>query len=237
MKFLLNMSSTKKVLNEYKEDSNLLELKGNLRKELQQTLLDMLVEIFTVCKNNQIQAFLVGGSALGAVRHGGFIPWDDDVDIGMTREDYNKFVSIFENTLSEKYILNAPNYSENAISRFPKVLLKNSLLITTDTKIPELQKIYFDIFIMERIPENTMMRRLKGIWCNTLEFIAGQVWLVDNMDDNTVEALKKAGMFTYFIRIIIGRIFSFKNVYRWNDIVDKAVQYKGKSRLVGLPTG
>lgn len=63
-------------------------------KRLQQIQLDILHEFDGICKNQQIPYFLLGGSALGAIRHGGFIPWDDDIDVGIPREDYERFLRV-----------------------------------------------------------------------------------------------------------------------------------------------
>lgn len=67
------------------------ELSPELFRRMQLTELDVLVEFDRVCRNNNIQYVLFGGSLLGAIRHQGYIPWDDDADIGMLREDYNCF--------------------------------------------------------------------------------------------------------------------------------------------------
>lgn len=64
--------------------------------DLQSKLLEMLKEIDVICRKYQITYYLIGGSALGAVRHHGFIPWDDDADIVMTRDNWLKFESIID---------------------------------------------------------------------------------------------------------------------------------------------
>ena len=61
-------------------------------KKIQSLELEALRTIITVCEKCNIEYFLVGGSVLGAIRHDGFIPWDDDIDVGMTRDNYRKFL-------------------------------------------------------------------------------------------------------------------------------------------------
>lgn len=69
-------------------------------KELLQLQLDILRDVDSFCRKNGIEYFLVGGTGIGAVRHGGYIPWDDDIDIGMTRPYYDKFLKTFNGTYS-----------------------------------------------------------------------------------------------------------------------------------------
>ena len=74
-------------------------------RRLQLTILDILKDIDSICKENNIEYYIAYGTALGAVRHGGFIPWDDDIDICMTREAYDRFLEVMPNAMPEKYDL------------------------------------------------------------------------------------------------------------------------------------
>ncbi|MBQ8741133.1 MAG: LicD family protein [Clostridia bacterium] len=233
-----NLSSRKNVLNTIKTKSGYIAVDDELRKTIQNSLLEMLVDIDKVCSENQIEFFLCGGSCLGAVRHSGFIPWDDDVDIAMTREAYMRFVEVFESNMCDKYILNAPNYSKESISRFPKVLKKDSVYITGDTTNIDLCKLYIDIFLLENVPENKFVRAVKGILCNGLEFISGQVHFIRYSTVDERKMYKEYDAVSYYIRLCIGKLFSFLSVSTYNNLVDKVVQYKNeKSKLYGFPTG
>ena len=66
-------------------------LDNDTLRKLQLTELELLVEVDRICRKNKIQYSLDGGTLLGAVRNGGFIPWDDDADVMMTRSEYNRF--------------------------------------------------------------------------------------------------------------------------------------------------
>ena len=72
-------------------------------KQLWAVLLDILVQIDSICKKHNIQYFLCGGTLLGAVRHRGFIPWDDDLDVMMKRNDYNRFCEVAPIELQQPY--------------------------------------------------------------------------------------------------------------------------------------
>ena len=89
-------------------------------RKLQNELLSILKEIDQICKRNNIKYFAVGGTLLGAVRHHGFIPWDDDIDIGMLRSDYNKFILIAKKELPNNYFV--LNFDEN--NHFPASFTK-----------------------------------------------------------------------------------------------------------------
>jgi len=70
------------------------ENEQTLTKQCQAVMLRMLKIIDYLCAKHNVQYFLIGGSLLGAIRHKGFIPWDDDLDIGMTRDNYDRFVEL-----------------------------------------------------------------------------------------------------------------------------------------------
>ena len=92
------------------------DMEKNVLRELQLVELELLEQVDAICTKHGISYFLDSGTALGAVRHGGFIPWDDDVDIGMLRDDYERFLRIAEKELDRKYCLqtrdNEPNFGK-----------------------------------------------------------------------------------------------------------------------------
>lgn len=80
-----------------------IKLDNQTKVKLQKSLFDMLIDIEGMCNKYKIELYLAYGSALGAIRHNGFIPWDDDLDVCMTRSDYNTIKKYFEKELSYKY--------------------------------------------------------------------------------------------------------------------------------------
>ena len=74
-------------------------------KQLQATMLEMLKLVDKICRENDIKYSLCSGTLLGAVRHKGFIPWDDDLDIRMTRDNYDKFLAVWDEIKPEGYAL------------------------------------------------------------------------------------------------------------------------------------
>ena len=99
----------KTMVNDSLKKSGLKMLEGEELLKLQQAMLVCAQEIHEVCRKHHLKLILQGGSLLGAVRHGGFIPWDDDMDFAMMRKDYEKFKRIFEKELGDKYRMSVPN--------------------------------------------------------------------------------------------------------------------------------
>lgn len=116
----------------------------------------ILDDIDKVCNENGIKYFLVGGTLLGAVRHKGFIPWDDDLDIAMFREDYIKFQEIFDDNMSEKYFLQNCKTDPYYPRVIAKVRLKGTIMQERSyEKLPMDRGIYVDIFPIDKIKNPT----------------------------------------------------------------------------------
>jgi lipopolysaccharide cholinephosphotransferase len=98
-------------------------------KKLQDTELEILCDIDRVCRENNIKYFLMFGTLLGAVRHKGFIPWDDDIDIGMEREDYEKFLKIAPKKLKSKFSIDNININKNYYLPYLKVKNNNTIFL------------------------------------------------------------------------------------------------------------
>ena len=133
----------------------------DLRKA-QLLMLKILKEVHKICEENNIKYFLSDGTLIGAIRHQGFIPWDDDLDIGMLREDYEKFCKIAPQILSENFILQNFQTDKGYGLQFGKVILKNTVWIEKVAKNMNRQwsGIYIDIFPYDNITENKKMQKL-----------------------------------------------------------------------------
>ena len=131
---------------------------------LQNVILDIVKDIDELCKKNNIEYYLLGGSAIGAIRHKGFIPWDDDMDIIMSADNYERFINICREQLcQEKYYLQVG--LEDWPLYFTKVKLRGTHLIELEGEtIPEVNKgIYVDIFKLDNAPTNKTARFIQYI--------------------------------------------------------------------------
>lgn len=140
-------------------------MQDKVLKKLHNSETKILDEIVRICKENDLQYFLIGGTLLGAVRHKGFIPWDDDLDIAMPREDYEKFLKIAKNFLKSDFVLDDINENPKYWLVFAKIRLKNSVVEVTNVlkEYPGEKGIWVDIFPLDSITnENRLMFKIKG---------------------------------------------------------------------------
>ena len=135
--------------------------------ELRHVELGILDYIDTVCKENNIRYFLDYGTLLGAVRHKGFIPWDDDIDICMLRDDYVKFCDVFNKQNSSNYLLLTSDNDREFPYEIGKVVDTRTKLIETDIQTSKDMGVWVDIFPKDFIPKRHKFLRL----CLFISFI------------------------------------------------------------------
>lgn len=136
-------------------------------KRLQEIEFDMLLEIKRVCNKNNIKYSLIGGTLLGAIRHKGYIPWDDDADVGMLREDYEKFRMACEIDLdAEKYYFQDDRNTEGYRWGYGKLRRKHTLFLRENQEHLKFgQEIFVDIFPLDYVPDNMLLRKVHAFRC------------------------------------------------------------------------
>ncbi len=132
---------------------------------VQQILLAYLKEVDRICKAHGIRYFLAGGTLLGAVRHHGFIPWDDDADVMMLREDYDRFLEIAKTELPENIFLQLPDTDPGTHFPFAKLRLDDTIFATKfSIKFPEQHNgVFFDVLAHDRTGKGRLSQKLH-IW-------------------------------------------------------------------------
>lgn len=141
--------------------------KGNILplEQVQNILKELMREVDTFCRKRDINYYIIGGTLLGAVRHNGFIPWDDDIDIGMIREDYEKFLSVASEFSDAYEVKNYHNFNhcDYVITR---IYIPNTYIDKATIRNTKLDKrLYFDIFPLDKTPEKVedMQKHAKAI--------------------------------------------------------------------------
>lgn len=202
-------------------------LKNNDLRKAQLLMLKILKEIHNICVKNNIKYFLSDGTLIGAIRHNGFIPWDDDLDIGMLREDYEKFCSIAQEELPEEFVLQTQKTDKGYGLQFGKVILKNTIWIEKVAKNTkrDYSGLYIDIFPYDKIPED---KRKQKIINRLYFFIQGLILIkYKYIQKKDYDELTKKITFVikrFFLLIIPKNVLTFFREF----ICKKYINYKDK---------
>ncbi len=146
------------------EDFSKYNGEGTDLRKAQLRMLEMLIAIDKICRNHNIPYWLDWGTLLGAVRHGGFIPWDDDVDISMMKEDYDRFLTIAPKELPEQFVVQNTKTEKYYPMPFTKIVdVKSKSIDSTD------------IYAQSK-------RKHKGLWIDIFPVIRGNVHLRQWLD-------------------------------------------------------
>jgi lipopolysaccharide cholinephosphotransferase len=188
-----------------------------LIKKLHIIELAMLGEFIRICQKYSLRYYLIGGSALGAVRHSGFIPWDDDIDIGMPRVDYEKFLSVAQAELDADLFLQTHKTDPAYPFSFAKIRNSKTTFIQSDSSHLQMNHgVYIDIFPLDGYPSSKLSRRLTKIiinLCNAAIFRGQKMTSVFNV-------LKIKHIINAFIVFVFSNTVS---LYQLHKLLDNLV--------------
>lgn len=183
-------------------------------RKVQEKILDTMKYIDKLCRENEIVYYIMGGTALGAIRHGGFIPWDDDLDIFMTPDQYEKFKEIFKRQNDKHFFLQewrtTPNYLEYA-----KVRMNGTTFIEESFKnCKDMHHgIYVDIMILHKVPNNTFIQKIVYLESKfvTLYALSQRNWKPKSTTQKIVLKCLKFMPCKFMAKIF------YKRIYRYDD--------------------
>lgn len=145
----------------------MIELSKQQLRQLQMIQLELLIEVDRICKKCGIHYNIIAGTMLGAIRHGGYIPWDDDADVAFLRPEYEKFRKACETELdTERFYFQDHRAAKGYRWGYGKLRRKNTAFVREyQEHMPYEQGIFIDIFPLDGVPDNYMLRSLHNFEC------------------------------------------------------------------------
>jgi len=194
-------------------------------RQAQKIMLYIMKKIHAVCVKHRIRYWLDYGTLLGAIRHDGFIPWDDDLDICMMREDYEKFCQVAPAEFGEEFFVQTPETTEHFYFAYGKVRLVDSLWLETRWQYPPLQHsgLFVDIFPHDPFPQS----RLKVLLLVAFRKI------FDGVINQKIRKQKAGSFIKVFPRWCCAKLLPVSFMVRQQQrIIRNLQQYRHSSKLV-----
>lgn len=170
-------------------------------RKLQISELEILEEVDKICKNNNIDYFLAGGTLLGAIRHKGFIPWDDDIDIMMTRKNYKKFTKVCLKNLGENYYIDNYRTNKKCVISYTKIKKKNTLFVEKKNfdNFDENSGIWIDVFPLDGV--KVKLSRFHKIQKKIFDYIYTLITIKNGSNYYKNSKIKK-NIYKFFLKFI-----------------------------------
>lgn len=191
-------------------------------KDHQQAMIQLLCEMERICKKYEIRYMLFAGTLLGAVRHQGYIPWDDDLDVIMLRPEYEKFLIVAKKEINVKKFYLQEEYSEHWPMFFSKLRLQNTAAIEKFHPKDKMmhQGIYIDIFPCDNLSDRMIVRRL--------QFVASKVVIAKGLYQRGYETdSKMKKLFLQLCRLLPLKPFLVITQLRWHNDTEKVHCFVG----------
>lgn len=201
-------------------------------KHLQQVEIKLLKYFIEVCEENDLTYFMYAGSLLGTVRHQGYIPWDDDIDVIMLREDFEKLNKVFEKDIDEKYdffnVLNEDTYHYT----WGRLTLRNTLFKEWwGDQVDYTPNIFLDIFILDNVPNNKLKKFFHRWTCFTLNMLTSYS-IIKFENDSKLKKIIQQTIY-YIIKILP---ISPASIKKKCDSTFKKYQYEDCKELCDFPS-
>ncbi|MBR0173613.1 MAG: LicD family protein [Lachnospiraceae bacterium] len=185
-------------------------------KRLQKMQYDALAALLSFAEENDIRVYLRGGSVLGAVKYHGFVPWDDDIDVAIPRDDYEKLIRVMPERLQDRYLFVAYQRTPHAHCYFPRVILDRKACREADLPMNnERGTVLIDVLPLDGMPRTKAERVIHVIHAYILRILAS-LWTLEVKE--TVSMHRRYDRFLNFLRFLgIHRLYRQDDIYRKMD--------------------
>jgi lipopolysaccharide cholinephosphotransferase len=221
------------------DNDQLYQLTDEDIRDIQRCLISMMKDIDEVCRKYHLMYAITGGAMLGAVRHQGFVPWDDDIDICMPRRDYDRFCKLFLRECSDRYwvqnIRNDRRYDLN----FMKVRMKDTVFLELFDMDEEKAGLFIDIFPVENTFSNPILRGIHGAIGDGLLLVCSCVRMTTKAQRLLSYTKHSALEKSVRVKLMIGRLCSVFPLRWWLLQTERWLSiYKNhKSEWITIPSG
>lgn len=202
----------------------------NLR-QIQLIELDIMKQVLQTCERHNLTYYILGGTLLGAVRHKGFIPWDDDIDIGLPRPDYERFLEYAKNELEMPYQLHTISQNSGVYCYYYARVENKEVKLVRKAAIKEaVIPAWIDVFPLDGVPNDPQKRKkwLKRVGsCQTIFRRSQLSYLGNNRSPSIKNAVKKA-----FVKLRLDKLISTRWAWKRLDTVLKENEYNECDMLI-----
>lgn len=203
-------------------------------KVIHNILLGYLLEVDRICKKYNIKYFLAGGTLLGAIRHKGFIPWDDDADVMMLREDYDKFLSVVQQELPNNIVLHNHTTDPKCHNIFSKLRINNTLFATTwSSHFMDMHNgVFFDVLSHDQTANSKLGRKIHLKLTLLTRSLVFNKWHKRKVDNGNKLQSEVADILKKLLPLKVSQWLQFKCLRFFEKKKDSKYLYDGMGRNV-----